>query len=168
MKTGMPDGTFSLVHGRSTSVGLAIVRHPRIMAIGFTGSFRGGKAIYDEACRRALPIPVYAEMGSTNPVFVLPWAAKMKNETIAADLAASVTQGVGQFCTNPGLVFVQQSEEGTTFKQLLAKHMSAAPSGVMLSSAIQSNFESGLQKIKDVNGVTVHPAGKRARIRYVA
>jgi len=68
-KTGMPDGTFNMVHGRSVNAGLAIVKHPLIKAIGFTGSFLGGKALFDEAAQRPVPIPVYAEMGSTNPVF---------------------------------------------------------------------------------------------------
>ena len=104
-KSDMPDGTFSMVHGISTGVGMTIVKHPLIKAIGFTGSFRGGKAIYDAAIQRAEPIPVYAEMGSTNPVFILPGALKERKEEIAKELTASVTLGVGQFCTNPGLIF---------------------------------------------------------------
>jgi 2,5-dioxopentanoate dehydrogenase len=160
MRCEMPEGTFSMLQGRSTDVGLAIVKHPFITAIGFTGSFRGGKAIFDEACRRPVPIPVYAEMGSTNPVFVLPWAAKIKSDSITTDLASSVTQGVGQFCTNPGLVFIQQSEEGNVFKRLLAKNIAAAASGVMLTSAIHNNFETGLERLRQIRGVTSHTGGK--------
>jgi len=79
-KTGMPEGTFSMINGRSTAVGLALVRHAQIKAIGFTGSFFGGKALFDEANRRPEPIPVYAEMGSTNPVFVLPGIFRKKEK----------------------------------------------------------------------------------------
>src|SRR5690606_7007558 len=80
---GMPEGVFSLVHGASHEVGMAIVQHPLIKAVGFTGSFRGGKALYDAAVRREEPIPVYAEMGSINPVFVLPGALKERGANIA-------------------------------------------------------------------------------------
>lgn len=146
-RTNMPDGTFSMIHGHSNDVGLAIVRHPLIRAVGFTGSYRGGKAIFDEACRRAVPIPVYAEMGSTNPVFILPGAMKRYGETIAKDLAASITQGVGQFCTNPGLVLVEDSGELSNFKRRLATLIGDQPSGVMLTEAIKNNFQSGIQKL---------------------
>src|SRR5690606_38898884 len=135
-KTGMPDGTFSMVHGKSTAVGLAIVRHERICAIGFTGSYRGGKAIFDVANNRPVPIPVYAEMGSTNPVFILPDAMRQRKESIARDLAASVTLGVGQFCTNPGLVFYQPEGEDH-FTSLLSNSLKEAPPGVMLTAYIQ-------------------------------
>ena len=114
-KTGMPDGVFSMVQGPSVEVGLALVRHPLIKAIGFTGSFRGGKAIFDEANRRPEPIPVYAEMGSTNPVFILPGALQERKEQIAQGLTGSVTLGVGQFCTNPGLTVTMASEDAHHF-----------------------------------------------------
>jgi 2,5-dioxopentanoate dehydrogenase len=159
-KSGMPEGTFSMVQGASVDVGLAIVRHPLIKAIGFTGSFRGGKALFDEANKREVPIPVYAEMGSTNPVFILPNVLKEKKETIAKDLAASVTQGVGQFCTNPGMVLVQQSDEGKVFRDTLSKTISETASGVMLSGGIQNNFQRGLEKLKGTKGVSVASQGK--------
>lgn len=159
-KSGMPEGTFSMVQGQSTEVGLAIVRHPLIKAIGFTGSFRGGKALFDEANKRESPIPVYAEMGSTNPVFILPGVLKEKKEIIAKDLAASVTQGVGQFCTNPGMVLIQQSEDSKVFKDSLSKNISEISSGVMLSAGIQSNYKRGLEKLKATKGVAVAASGK--------
>ena len=118
-KTKMPDGTFSMVHGLSNEVGMAIVKHPLIKAIGFTGSFKGGKAIYDTAVKRPEPIPVYAEMGSTNPVFILPGALQERKEEIAKGLTASVTLGVGQFCTNPGLVFFEESEDARRISEML-------------------------------------------------
>lgn len=159
-KSGMPEGTFSMVHGPSTAVGLAIVRHPLITAVGFTGSYRGGKALFDEANKRAVPIPVYAEMGSTNPVFILPEALKERNEKIAQDLAASVTLGVGQFCTNPGLVFTQNAAEENKFKELLSKNVGDVAAGVMLTSGIQNSFQKGIDKLSSAKGVKILAKGK--------
>jgi 2,5-dioxopentanoate dehydrogenase len=158
-KSGMPEGTFSMVNGRSTAVGMALVRHPGITAIGFTGSFRGGKALFDEANKRAIPIPVYAEMGSTNPVFILPDALKERKEKIAQDLAAAVTLGVGQFCTNPGLVFIPNSDDGSKFKEALASSMKGINAGVMLTSGIQGSFQKGIEKLKATKGVEVLAEG---------
>jgi alpha-ketoglutaric semialdehyde dehydrogenase len=159
-KTGMPDGTFSMINGRSTEVGMALVRHPLIKAIGFTGSFYGGKALFDEANKRPEPIPVYAEMGSTNPVFILPRILKERREKIAQDLAASVTLGVGQFCTNPGLVFTEQSEDENTFRTDLSKQVTGISAGVMLTAGIQSNYQKGIEKLKSVEGVDVLASGQ--------
>ncbi|HSU50262.1 MAG TPA: aldehyde dehydrogenase (NADP(+)), partial [Segetibacter sp.] len=159
-KTGMPEGVFSMVNGRSTEVGMALVRHPLIKAIGFTGSFFGGKALFDEANKRTEPIPVYAEMGSTNPVFILPGALAESREKIAQELAASVTLGVGQFCTNPGLVFIQQSENENQFREDLSKQVKELTSGVMLTSGIKNNFQKGIEKLIGVNGVEVLATGK--------
>jgi NADP-dependent aldehyde dehydrogenase len=159
-KTGMPEGTFSMINGRSTEVGMALVRHPFIKAIGFTGSFFGGKALFDEANKRTEPIPVYAEMGSVNPVFILPRILKEKGEKIAHDLAGSVTLGVGQFCTNPGLVFVQQSDEENEFRENLSKQVNEITAGVMLTSGIQNNFKKGIEKLSNVEGVAVLAKGK--------
>ena len=114
-KCGMPEGTFSLVQGNTNAVGQNLVKHPNIKAVGFTGSFRGGKALFDLANTRPEPIPVFAEMGSTNPVFILPNALKEKAATIAAGMAHSITLGVGQFCTNPGLTFVEASKSVKEF-----------------------------------------------------
>jgi len=104
-KTNMPTGVFSMVQGQSVAVGMAIVNHPLVKAIGFTGSNKGGVAIFKAANERDEPIPVYAEMGSTNPVFILPNALKERGDEIAQGLTGSVTLGVGQFCTNPGIGF---------------------------------------------------------------
>lgn len=154
-KCGMPEGTFSMVHGRSTEVGLALVEHPSITAVGFTGSFRGGKALFDAANRRSVPIPVYAEMGSTNPVFILPQILRERTEMLARELSASVTQGVGQFCTNPGLVFLQHSKEGEEFKEALSKFISAVEPGVMLTREIQKSYQAGIEKLRGVVGVSM-------------
>jgi alpha-ketoglutaric semialdehyde dehydrogenase len=159
-KTDMPDGTFSMVHGRSTDVGMAIVNHPFIKAIGFTGSFRGGKAIYDAAVKRPEPIPVYAEMGSTNPVFILPYALKERKEEIAKALTVSVTLGVGQFCTNPGLVFLEESKETEEFKKSAIENFTNVDSETMLTSGIQNAYQSGIKNITDKQGVQVLAKGK--------
>ncbi|MGC1240338.1 MAG: aldehyde dehydrogenase (NADP(+)) [Chryseosolibacter sp.] len=151
-KTGMPEGTFSMVHGKSTAVGLAIVRHPLIKAIGFTGSYRGGKALFDVANSRTVPIPVYAEMGSTNPVFILPGAMRERKQNIAKELAASVTLGVGQFCTNPGLVFYQP-DEGKNFVESFSKSLEETAPGVMLTSYIQEAYRTGVEKLSKTKGV---------------
>lgn len=157
-KTNMPEGTFSMVHGKSTAVGLAIVRHPAITAIGFTGSFRGGKALFDVANSRPVPIPVYAEMGSTNPVFILPEAMKERKEAIARELAASVTLGVGQFCTNPGLVFYGNNEKA--FAESLASALQQISPGVMLTSNIQEAYQAGVQKLAGTKGVNTLAKGE--------
>ena len=159
-KCGMPEGTFSMVQGASVKVGQAIVRHPLIKAIGFTGSFRGGKALFDEANKREEPIPVYAEMGSTNPVFVLPRALQQRREAIARDLAASVAMGVGQFCTSPGLIFLQSSEEEEQFREMLSQNMSETGGGVMLTPGIRNNYQQGVEKLSQIKGVEVLAKGK--------
>ncbi|GAA4441499.1 aldehyde dehydrogenase (NADP(+)) [Pontibacter saemangeumensis] len=159
-RCGMPEGTFSMVQGASIEVGQAIVRHPMIKAIGFTGSFRGGKSLFDEASKREEPIPVYAEMGSTNPVFILPRALRERKEAIAKDMAASVTLGVGQFCTSPGLIFLQRSEEEKQFTGLLSQSIGDMDGGVMLTPGIRGNYEKGIEKLRRVNGVEVLAKGK--------
>jgi 2,5-dioxopentanoate dehydrogenase len=158
-KTGMPEGTFSLVHGRSHAVGEAIVRHPLIKAIGFTGSFRGGKALFDLAQKRDMPIPVYAEMGSTNPVFILAGALKEKKEIIARDLSSSVTLGTGQFCTNPGLVFLDGNVDGNGFVESMKTHIESCACGPMLTQDIQRSFNTGVQKFSSY-GIEVSAKGK--------
>ncbi|OGU60816.1 MAG: 2,5-dioxovalerate dehydrogenase [Ignavibacteria bacterium RBG_13_36_8] len=158
--TGMPDGAFSMVHGRSNEVGMAIVKHPLIKAIGFTGSFSGGKAIFDEAARRPEPIPVYAEMGSTNPVFILPGALRERKEEIARDLTVSVTLGVGQFCTNPGLVFFEESEEAIGFQNDVIKNFSEILPGTMLTENIFKSYVKDLEVAVKQYGITRLSKGK--------
>jgi 2,5-dioxopentanoate dehydrogenase len=158
--TGMPSGTFSLVHGNTIEVGMQLVRHPGITAVGFTGSFRGGKAIFDEANKRPVPIPVYAEMGSSNPVFILPNALRERKDQIAKDLSASVNLGVGQFCTNPGLVFFQHQEEEKDFMDSLISNFSTFNSGVMLNSSIQSSYQKGIERLTNGDSVSIIARGK--------
>ena len=165
-KTGIPDGVFSMIHGVSHEAGLAIVRHPKIKAVGFTGSYGGGTALFDEANKRPEPIPVYAEMSSTNPVFILPGALKERKESLAEELTGSVSLGVGQFCTNPGLVFHEESEDAATFQNQLSEKMEHMDAGVMLNKGIQKNYQSGLQKLSEIDGIDVLAKGRNNENGY--
>lgn len=158
-KTNMPEGTFSLVQGPSIEVGMGLVNHPSIKAIGFTGSYRGGKAIFDAASQRLEPIPVYAEMGSTNPVFILPGALKEKNEALAKGLAASVTLGVGQFCTNPGLVFTENSIESNSFKETAINCFKEVNAETMLNAGIKEAYERGIDALSKESNVELIASG---------
>ena len=145
-KCNMPGGTFTLIHGKSRAVGEALVKSPGIKAVGFTGSYGGGKALFEYANTRPEPIPVFAEMGSTNPVFILPGALEERGEEIAKGMAVSITMGVGQFCTNPGLSFVQKSKGANKFYERLSLEISQAPSGVMLTPNMKKAYDKGIQK----------------------
>lgn len=147
----MPQGTFTLLQGNSKSLGEALVKHPGIKAVGFTGSFAGGKALFDYANARPEPIPVFAEMGSTNPVFILPEALKEKAIAIADGMATSITMGVGQFCTNPGLTFVQKTEGLEQFYIQIADKITQTAAGTMLTPNIKKAYDKGIEKIKTNN-----------------
>ncbi len=159
-KTGMPEGVFSLVQGSSHAVGGYLVGHPLIQAIGFTGSFRGGKALFDLANRRPVPIPVYAEMGSVNPVFVLPQALRERGKAIAEGFAASVTLGVGQFCTNPGLMFLPEEAAAGTFRSELATTIEHTVAGTMLTSGIKYAFEHKTAELGKGQGISLLAMGE--------
>jgi len=139
--SGLPGGIFSLLFDAGHTVGQALVEHPAIRAVGFTGSFRGGRALMDLAARRHHPIPVYAEMGSVNPVFILPSALRERGEAIATGLHASFTLGGGQFCTKPGIVFAA-SNESSAFVQRLRSATESGPSFSLLTSGIASAYAS--------------------------
>ncbi len=140
---GMPVGVFSMVQGTS-AVGMALVRHPLARAAAFTGSLQGGRALFDAAAARPTPIPVFAEMGSLNPFFVLPGALKIRGTEIAQSLAKSVTLGVGQFCTKPGLALGLHGEELDSFISALGAAFTATPAGTMLHAGIAERYRSGL------------------------
>jgi NADP-dependent aldehyde dehydrogenase len=150
---GLPPGCFSLLHGLRHEVGRRLVQHPAIQAVGFTGSFRGGRALLDYAQARRQPIPVFAEMGSANPVFVLPQALRERGEAIAQMLAESVLLGAGQFCTCPGLLFVPEGKDGDGFVSALAAKMRAAPPGVMVHNNIAQGFEDTLGELEGIRGL---------------
>ncbi len=150
-KTSMPDGVFSLLFGDGITTGMQLVKHPQVKAVGFTGSYYAGKALYDAAVSRREPIPVYAEMGSTNPVFILPQAMKERGQEIAAGYSAAVTLGVGQFCTNPGLLIYQSNDDH--FKQSLKSAFEKTTGGVMLTPTILNAYKTGVQQHLAIAGV---------------
>lgn len=152
-RTGLPAGTFSLLHGQAKEVGAALVTHPLTRAVAFTGSLAGGRALFDLARARPEPIPVYAEMGSVNPVFLLPEALEMNAEEIAQGLAVSVTLGSGQFCTNPGLVIGLAGEAFTHFATRVAQLLDATAPTTLLHEGIRRGYQAGLERLGKVPGV---------------
>jgi NADP-dependent aldehyde dehydrogenase len=162
--TQMPKGVFSMVQGQTPFVGMSIVNHPLIKAIGFTGSFKGGKALFDAAAKRAEPIPVYAEMGSINPVFVLPGALRERQEEISQGLVNSVTLGVGQFCTNPGVVMSLQSDENKKFIEKTGELLADMTSGAMLTDKIGQGYQQQVDKFSNAPGVTTVGKSKADKV----
>lgn len=148
-KTGMPAGVFNMVYGNG--VGEALVKHPAIQAVGFTGSLNGGRALCDMAAARPQPIPVFAEMSSINPVVLMPEALKQRGAQIAAELAGSVTMGCGQFCTNPGLIIGQRSEAFSAFVQAFSEAMAAQGPQTMLNAGTLKSYTQGIRHLH------VHP-----------
>jgi len=141
-KTGMPAGVFNMIYGNG--VGEALVKHPAIQAVGFTGSLKGGRALCDMAAARPQPIPVFAEMSSINPVLMLPEALKQRGATIAKELSGSVTMGCGQFCTNPGLIIGLRSPEFSAFLDSFAAAMADQGPQTMLNAGTLKSYEKGL------------------------
>ena len=141
----IPAAVFSLLHGWSHDVGLSIVRHPAIAAVGFTGSLRGGRAIFDAAASRPEPIPVYAEMGSVNPVFLLPSALE-SSDALAQGLAQSITMGTGQFCTNPGIVAGVAGEAFDAVATALAQRVAATSPSVMLYPQLGASYREAISR----------------------
>jgi NADP-dependent aldehyde dehydrogenase len=152
---GLPSGAFALLHGASPELGAALVRHPLTRAGVFTGSLRAGRALADLAAARPDPIPFFAEMGSTNPVFVLPGAARERGSAIAEGLHRSLTLGVGQFCTNPGLTFVVAGAESDAFLARLAALVAATPAGTMLNGGIGASYRAGVERLAAIPGARV-------------
>ena len=155
--SGMPAGVFNLIYG--AGVGEALVKHPAIQAVGFTGSLRGGRALCDMAAARPQPIPVFAEMSSINPVIVLPQALKARGEQVAGELAASVVMGCGQFCTNPGLVVGIQSPQFEHFVQTLVARMADQGPQTMLNAGTLRSYQNGVQHLLAHPGIQ-HLAGQ--------
>lgn len=142
-KTNMPSGVFSSLNGNGFKTGEQLIHHPAIKGVAFTGSGKGGLALYKMAQNRKEPIPVFAEMGSINPVILLPEKIKKEATSIARTYAGSITLGAGQFCTNPGLLIALTSAELETFKETLTKELDAGVAATMLTSGIQQNFDHG-------------------------
>ncbi len=155
--TGMPKGVFGLVQGSSHEAGSALVTHPLIRAVGFTGSLRGGKALFDLAMARPEPIPFYGELGSINPTFLLPQALGARGNEIANGWAQSLTMGVGQFCTNPGLVVALDGPDLDGFLTAATTALKAVPPQTMLTEGIATAYGRAVAK---------HQSGGKVAVRY--
>ncbi|KPM48768.1 aldehyde dehydrogenase (NADP(+)) [Jiulongibacter sediminis] len=143
-ETGMPNGVFSMIHA-DADISQALVMDPKITAVGFTGSYKVGKLLFDKAAARPKPIPVYSEMGSTNPVFILPKTLEAQAENLAESYVNSVNMGVGQFCTNPGIMLIQKNQ---TFLEILEKKAKASAGGNMLTPGIRDAYIGGVENAK--------------------
>ena len=155
-KCNMPDGVFSSLIGQGSLLGQQLVKHPEIKAVGFTGSFRGGMALLKAAItEREEPIPVYAEMSSINPVLILPNKIKDNVDQVTAQLSASITLGVGQFCTNPGLLFIVKDEHTDAFIQKLGQALQQVLPATMLNQTICGAYYKERQHLLSTQGVEV-------------
>lgn len=157
----MPEGVFSMLFGDGRSIGQQLVSHPAIKAVGFTGSRQGGVALMRTAAARAEPIPVYAEMSSVNPVFVLPAALAEGGAALAQGFIESLTLGVGQFCTNPGLVFAIDGPDLDGFLRSAGEALGAKGAGTMLTAGIHDAYNSGVAKLSGVEGLQLVARGSQ-------
>lgn len=164
---GLPAGVFALLTGTGNALGQELVAHPAIQAVGFTGSRAGGLALMAVAASRPQPIPVYAEMSSINPLFLMPHALAARAEQIGAGFAASLVMGVGQFCTNPGLVLTLDTDGLDRFVASATAAVQAAPAATMLTAGIADSYRNGVQALASHGAVTTlaqndHETGKGA------
>lgn len=171
-ENGLPEGTFSLLFGSGRTLGEALVSHPAIKAVGFTGSRQGGLALLRIANARAEPIPVYAEMSSINPVFLFPAALEHRAEAIGRAFVDSLTMGAGQFCTNPGLVLAVDGAGLDRFVQAASEALTTRPAQTMLTPGIFDAYCAGTRNVDAVEGVEKvaqgQPAGERANAAQAA
>lgn len=149
-------GVFSMIQGGSHEIGEALVTNPLIMAVGFTGSLRGGRALYDLCARRPEPIPFFGELGSVNPLFVLPAALSARGADMGKDWASSLTMGVGQFCTNPGIAVVPVGPAGDEFVAAASETLAAVPPQNMLTNGIAKAYHDGKKRF-DTGSPNVKP-----------
>jgi alpha-ketoglutaric semialdehyde dehydrogenase len=159
---GLPEGMFSLLFDAGTRVGTELVKHPLVKAGGFTGSRVAGRALMDMAAARPEPIPFYAEMSSTNPVFILPGALRERGENIATGLHASFTLGAGQFCTKPGMVFLPQGSDAEAFEQKLRQMVEGSAPFHLLTKVIHSSYDSAIAARKRDASVRLMAEGPHA------
>jgi NADP-dependent aldehyde dehydrogenase len=155
----LPEGVFSLLFDRGTQVGVELVKHPLVKAGGFTGSRAGGRILMDLAAARPEPIPFYAEMSSTNPVFILPGALRERGESIAAGFHGSFTMGAGQFCTKPGLVFLPEGDGAAAFAEKLQQLVAGSSQFHLLTKPIHSAFNSAIAARQASGSVRLAAAG---------
>lgn len=165
---GFDPGTFSFLHAggaREMAIGEQVVVHPAIRAVGFTGSYAGGMALAKMASQRPDPVPVFAEMGSTNPVFVLPGALEAQAEAIAERLVQSATNSGGQMCTCPGLIFVPKGEGAEKLQKAMAKLLNPMQPQTMLNARTRANFARRAEEVAAVNGVEARAGSVQAAHR---
>ncbi|MGX0977500.1 alpha-ketoglutaric semialdehyde dehydrogenase [Roseovarius sp. MBR-51] len=153
VKCAMPSGVFSLVQGGTRRVGETLVQHPLIRAVGFTGSLTGGRALFDLCAARPDPIPFFGELGSVNPMFLLPEAMAARGAELATGWAGSLTMGAGQFCTNPGIAVVTKGPEAEGFAEATRAALSATGAQVMLTTGIASAYAAGAAQMAEQAGV---------------
>jgi len=152
---GFPEGVFSLLFGSGARVGAALVKHPMVKAGGFTGSRAAGRTLMDLAASRPEPIPVYAEMSSTNPVFILPGALRERADSTAAGLHSSFTAGAGQFCTKPGMIFLADGGDEVPFRNKLRELVEASAEFSLLTANIHSSYQSAVAGRKSGGTATI-------------
>ncbi|WP_322049209.1 aldehyde dehydrogenase (NADP(+)) [Paraburkholderia sp. J67] len=157
---GLPEGLIGMVEGAGIEVGVGLVRHPGIAAVAFTGSFKGGTALWSHANSRPRPIPFYGELGSTNPVVALPSALTGNAEELARTLAASMEFGCGQICTSPGLVVLFESADADRFESALRDALQSAKTHTMLTPSMKHNFDAGIARLVATPGVQTVLAGE--------
>ncbi|MBW6418557.1 aldehyde dehydrogenase (NADP(+)) [Celeribacter sp. PS-C1] len=150
---GMPKGVFSLVQGDDRIVGQTLVQHPLITAVGFTGSLAGGRALFDLCAQREVPIPFFGELGSVNPMFMLPEAISTRGAELGKGWAGSLAMGAGQFCTNPGIAVVIEGREAEAFVEAARAALSEQGAQVMLTDGIAKAYTSGAATIGAQAGV---------------
>ena len=153
--SGMPEGTFAHVYSSTYQTGQQLVSHPLVKAVGFTGSYRGGKALVDLANERPEPIPVFAEMGSINPLFLFPGKLTLNPQELATQYAGSLTLGVGQFCTNPGLVVGLAGQDLNLFTDALSEEIVKIAPCSMLNDKIAAGYAESREKIIGQSGVEI-------------
>lgn len=163
-ESGLPEGTFSLLFGEGREIGSLLVKHPAVKAVGFTGSRSGGRALMDQAAARPEPIPVYAEMSSLNPVFFFADALESRYAALLEGIHGSMTMGVGQFCTNPGLLVFKKSALAEKFVAELGAKLAATAEGVMLNPTIHTAYGKGLTERLARPGVTLVARGQKAGV----
>ncbi|WP_254447402.1 aldehyde dehydrogenase (NADP(+)) [Ruegeria sp. HKCCA5426] len=152
--TGVHPGVFSLVQGGKRDVGTRLVQHPLIRAVGFTGSLAGGRALFDLCAQRDEPIPFFGELGSVNPMFVLPQAATARGSEIGTAWSGSLTMGAGQFCTNPGIAVIVDGPDADAFQAAAETGLSAVAEQTMLTDGIAAAYRDGVSRVAAGTGVS--------------
>jgi 2,5-dioxopentanoate dehydrogenase len=161
-KAGLPEGTFSLLNGVEPTVSIGLVRHPLTKAVAFTGSERAGRAIFDAAVQREEPIPAYCEMGSINPVFLLPSALRERGEALAEGLAKSINLGTGQFCTCPGVIVGKDDQAFRAFAEKFTRVFEQSAPASMAHPGVLKGYEESLKRVQSVRGLQFTRSAKPA------